>query len=80
MVGLNGRKTQTQVSANAPNCVIVSLIVVVGVAIVQVLVPGVSAIARVLSRRPKVASSLIRCFLKIFKYPDGISTERIFLR
>src|SRR5690606_24150997 len=27
-----------------------------------------------------VASSLIRCFLKILKYPNGISTERIFLR
>jgi len=50
MVGLNGRKAQTQVSANAPDSVTVSLIVVVGVAVIQVLVPGVGAIAGILSR------------------------------
>lgn len=52
-----GKLYQILISANTTHREVESLSVVAGVAIAQDLAPGVSAIARVLSRRPKGASS-----------------------
>jgi len=65
------------VSANTPNGVAIGLIVVVRVAVVQVHVPSVGGIVRILRRRPKVACCFRQLFL-IFKRLVGISAKKSF--